>query len=123
VLWGFAGFIAFQLAPSVGLPIEVPGSAAADLQDRQIWWFATAIATTAGLWLLGYGKGWAQYAAAVVLILMPHVIGAPLPDAYYGPTPPELASLFASRALAVALIGWAILGLLAGYFWEKENKA
>ena len=121
-MWGLAGFAAFQLAPSIGLPIEVPGSAAADLQGRQIWWFGTVIATAAGLWLLGYGKGWALYAAAAVLILLPHLIGAPHPDAYQGPTPPELASLFASRALAVALVGWAILGSLAGYFWEKENK-
>jgi len=122
LLWGMAGFAALQLAPSFGLPIETPGSAAADLTARQIWWLGTAVSTAVGLWLLAYGKGWAFVAPAIALILLPHLIGAPHPDAYIGSAPPELASLFASRSLVVALLGWSILGLLAGYFWEKEAK-
>ena len=37
-----------------------------------------------------------------------------------GPVPPEIAALFASRALGIGLAAWALLGLLAGYFWQRE---
>lgn len=119
-IWGLAGFVAVQLAPAFGLPPELPGMAAGDLEARQIWWFATVAATAAGLWLAAFGRGWAAWGAAIILILAPHVIGAPHPEEMYGPTPPELASLFAARALGVGLAAWAALGLLAGYFWRRE---
>lgn len=121
LLWGLAGFAAFHLMPSFGLPIEVPGSAAADLSDRQIWWFGTAVATVIAALLIGYGTNLLHYGLAVLALVAPHIIGAPHPGEYYGPTPPELASLYASRALVTAMIGWSVLGLLAGNFWEKDH--
>ncbi|MCA8867106.1 MAG: CbtA family protein [Rhodobacteraceae bacterium] len=121
LLWGLAGFAAFHLMPSFGLPIEVPGSAAADLNDRQIWWFGTAVATVVAAWLIGYGTNPMHYGLAVLALAAPHILGAPHPGEYYGPTPPELASLYASRALVTAMIGWSVLGLLAGNFWEKDH--
>ncbi len=45
LLWGLAGYAVFCLAPSLGLPPELPGTAAADLVQRQYWWIATAAAT------------------------------------------------------------------------------
>jgi predicted cobalt transporter CbtA len=45
--FGAAGFAAVALAPSLGLPPEMPGNATADLSDRQQWW-AFAVAATAG---------------------------------------------------------------------------
>jgi cobalt transporter subunit CbtA len=119
LLWGLAGFIAVQFAPAAGLPPELPGTAAADVMPRQIWWLATAAATASGLWLIAYGAGWAQLALAVVLVLGPHVIGAPHADILVGTAPPELASLFASRALAVGMASWAILGVFTAYLWQK----
>src|SRR5215472_17299136 len=44
LLWGLAGFIAFTVAPGLGLPPEVPGVPAAPLGERQVWWAATAAA-------------------------------------------------------------------------------
>ena len=38
LLWGLAGYAVFCLAPSLGLPPELPGTAAADLVQRQYWW-------------------------------------------------------------------------------------
>lgn len=122
-LWGLAGFAVFQFAPAVGLPPELPGMAAADLQARQIWWLSCVVATGAGLWLLAVERGLATSVAGVVLLAAPHVIGAPHPHDFTGPTPPELASLFAGRTLGVGLASWALLGLLAGYFWVREGNA
>ena len=45
LLWGLAGFAALALAPAFGLPPELPGSVAADLLPRQVWWIGTVAAT------------------------------------------------------------------------------
>ncbi len=121
-VWGMAGFLAFQLAPALGAPPELPGSAAAEIDLRQIWWFGTVGATAAGLALVAFGRGWALRAVAAALLLAPHAIGAPHPEEFIGPAPPELASLFAARALGVGLVAWALLGLLAAYFWQREGR-
>ncbi len=120
IVWGIAGFVAAQLAPAIGLPPELPGSAASELVPRQIWWFATVAATAAGLGLIAFGSGWAHWGLAVLLLLAPHVIGAPQPVALAGVAPPELAGEFAARALGVGLAGWSVLGLVAGHFWSRE---
>lgn len=122
LVWGVAGFLTFQLAPAFGIPPELPGSAAAEIGPRQIWWFGTVGATAAGLALIAFGRGWAFPALAAVLILAPHLIGAPHPDEFIGPTPPELAGQFAARALGVGLASWALLGLLAAWFWQREGR-
>ncbi len=122
LLWGLAGFASVQFAPAVGLPPELPGSAAGDLDLRQLWWFGTAAATAAGLATIAFGRGWAMRGVAVLLILAPHVIGAPHPASFSGPAPPELASLFAVRALGVGLVAWVLLGLFAAHFWGREGR-
>ena len=121
LVWGLAGFVAVQLAPAAGLPPELPGSSAADLGLRQIWWFATVGATASGLALIAFAKGWPARAVAAALILAPHAVGAPHPEAFAGPAPPELAGMFAGRALGVGLAAWALLGLFAAHFWLREG--
>jgi len=120
VLWGAAGYIALQFAPAFSLPPEVPGVASADLDLRQYWWFATAAATAVALWLLAFGKTWPVWIVGGVLLFLPHIIGAPEPDAFLGTVPPELASLFASRSLGVGFVTWTLLGLFSGYFWNHK---
>ena len=51
-----AGFAVFMLAPSLGLPPELPGMPAAELGPRQVWWLLTAAATAAGLALLAFRR-------------------------------------------------------------------
>lgn len=117
-LWGIAGFAAFQLAPAMGLPPELPGTLAADLASRQIWWWFTAASTAGGLALLGYGRGVVMFAPAVVLLSVPHVIGAPQLDGFFGTVPPELAAGFAASVLGVGLATWTVMGALAGRLWS-----
>ncbi|WP_018633600.1 CbtA family protein [Neomegalonema perideroedes] len=122
LIWGVAGFAAVQLAPAFGLSPELPGMSAADVVQRQIWWLGTVAATAVGLWLIAFGKNWAFWGLAVALILAPQLIGAPHPDEFFGPTPPELAAQFAGRALGVGLAAWAFLGLAAGWLWSREPE-
>lgn len=121
LIWGIAGFISVQLAPAFGLPPELPGMAAADLTERQIWWFATVAATAIGLWLLAFGRNWAMWGAAIILIAAPQIIGAPQPESFTGPAPPELGAAFAARALGVGFAAWCVLGLLTATLWRAEE--
>lgn len=120
VLWGLAGFVALQLAPAMGLAPELPGSVAADLGARQIWWFGTVLATATGLALLVYGRGLVPAVIGGVLLAAPHVIGAPLPAGFHGVAPPDVAGEFSARVLGVGFVAWAVLGWLAGRLWAQN---
>ncbi|MBS0564258.1 MAG: CbtA family protein [Proteobacteria bacterium] len=123
LLWGLAGFAAFQMAPAMGLEPELPGTPAADLDARQIWWMGTAIATAAGLGLLAFGRSLLARAAGVLLLALPHVIGAPELDGFAGVTPPELASRFAARSLGIGLCVWVFMGAVLARFWTGKAEA
>src|SRR5947199_99021 len=79
LIWGAAGFVVFALAPAIGLPPELPGMEAAALVARQQWWFLTAAATAGGLGLIIFAKPAALRVVGIVLIVLPHLIGAPAP--------------------------------------------
>lgn len=122
ILWGVAGFYAFHMAPAFGIPPEPPGTYDADLLTRQIWWTSTVAASIVGLAAIAFGKNWAHWGVGIVLITLPHIIGAPDPDYIGGSVPPEIASRFVGVALASNLAGWTLLGLFAGYFWIQERS-
>ena len=122
IVWGLAGFGAAQLAPGFSLAPELPGVAAADLTMRQIWWFATVGMAAVGIWLVAFGRSWAAWAAAIALLLAPHLVGAPEPGTFTGPVPTELGTLFAARALGVGAAAWIALGCFAGFFWQREGE-
>ena len=121
LIWGIAGFIAVHFAPGFSLAPEVPGVAAADLQTRQIWWFATVDTAALGLWLVAFGRNWAIWGAAVILFLAPHVVGAPEPEVLTGPAPTEIGALFAARAFGVGLVAWVLLGFFTAAIWERSE--
>jgi cobalt transporter subunit CbtA len=123
LLWGLAGFASFQMAPALGLAPELPGTIAAELGARQVWWWATVAATAMAIGLLAYGRAVWMYGVAAALLAAPHVIGAPQPDAYFGVSPPELAASFAARVLGTGLVVWVCLGWFAGYFWARSEPA
>ena len=123
LLWGLAGFVAVHFAPGFSLAPEVPGVAAADVVARQIWWLATVATAGIAMWLIAFGRGWVAWGAAAVLLLAPHLIGAPEPDVFTGPVPTEIGAHFAARAYGVGMAAWVMLGCFAGYFWSREIQA
>jgi len=120
LLWGIAGFTAVHMAPGIGLAPELPGTPAADLELRQLWWVITVIATALALALFAYGRSALFVAIGLVLLIAPHLIGAPRLDGYSGLAPPELSGEYVARSLAVSMAIWAALGLAAGYFWNRD---
>jgi cobalt transporter subunit CbtA len=120
--FGAAGFAAVALAPALGLPPEIPGSGAAALEARQLWWVLTAVATAAGLAALLLTRSAALRVGGVVLIALPHILGAPHPEAYASTAPAELAGHFAAASLAVAAVFWALLGAASGAAHERLSR-
>ncbi len=123
ILWGLAGFCAVQLSPAIGLPPELPGTIAAELVPRQIWWLATVLATGLAIGLIAFTRSPILLLIAVVLLIAPHIVGAPQLDTYSGVAPPELSALFATRSLGVAAASWVSLGFLTAYFWTRTRNA
>lgn len=123
VLWGLAGFAAFYAAPSLGLPPELPGMTAADLEMRQVWWIATALFTAAGLGMLClHASPWVK-ALGVMAILAPQLMGAPQVEFAAGAVPAELAAQFAVSSLVTTALFWIVLGGASGYFYRRFADA
>lgn len=122
LLWGFAGFAVFTLAPSIGLPPEAPGVEGAALLDRQIWWLATVLATAAGLALVAYGRTPWLALGGVALIAAPHVVGAPIP-AQPAAIPHDLEHNFVVAVIVTGFVFWATLGTLAGVLRRRFADA
>lgn len=123
VIWGLAGFLCLQLAPAFGLPPELPGMPAADLGVRQAWWVATAIATGAGLLAIAKLRNWTGIALAAVLILAPHVWGAPAAPHEPSAVPAHLATAFAASSLFAGAVFWLIVGPLLGWLSERFARS
>lgn len=121
ILWGLAGFAAFTVAPTLGLPPELPGMMAADLGARQAWWAGTALATAASIALVVFPRRPWLKVVGLVLAVLPHAIGAP-----HGPiggvVPPELMARFAIASVVIAALFWVTLGGLVGTFYRRLGR-
>lgn len=121
ILWGLAGYLAFNIAPGFGLPPEIPGAAAAPLLGRQIWWVSTVIATSGGLAIIAFVPKPYVKALALVLIALPHVVGAPQPDSHEGLAPLELEQTFIYASLIANCAFWIALGALSGFIFNRNR--
>jgi cobalt transporter subunit CbtA len=123
LFWGFAGFAVFTLAPGLGLPPELPAMPAADLGARQVWWIATVVATGAGLALIAFSRSLPLAVLGVVLIVLPHVIGAPQPTSHDSPIPTELHRQFVVAVTVTNLVFWVAVGGIAGLVRARFMRA
>jgi cobalt transporter subunit CbtA len=122
MIWGLCGFAAFFVGPSLGLAPEVPGMAAADLMDRQIWWLGTVAATAGGLALVFFSGPIGLKAIGFALMALPHLIGAPGHEIQPGGVPAELAAQFAAATLVISGLFWLVLGALTGHFYQRFSN-
>ena len=112
-LWGAAGFVVFFAAPSLGLTPEIPGAEAANLQDRQGWWLTTVLLTGLGLGVIAFAQPILKM-AGIILLLIPHILGAPLPE-HHGFSHPDPAAVQQLTALADAFVQQTAIA--NGVFW------
>lgn len=124
--WGLAGYVCFFVAPGLGLPPEIPGAEAADLEGRQIWWLATVLLSASGLALLVFSP-LLMKTGGVLLLLLPHLIGAPQPEihGFIHPDPAVvqiLTTLWQQFIIQTSIANglfWLIIGGLTGLFSNR----
>ncbi len=126
LLWGAAGYLSVFVAPSLGLHPEIPGMQAAALESRQFWWTLTVALTAGGLALIAFVPTRFKL-GGLLLIAIPHLIGAPQIE---GPlfNHPDPAAIAALEALArdfiqaTALVNgayWLLIGALSGWLVQR----
>lgn len=119
LLWGLAGYMVFFVAPSLGLPPEVPGAEAAPLVDRQLWWLMTVIMTAGGLSFLIFARTGKVKILGAVMLGIPHLIGVPQPQVHASTAPVELVHAFIYATAIANAVFWLAFGGLMGFFYKK----
>lgn len=111
-------YLVVFVAPSLGLPPEIPGAAAAALESRQLWWLATVAMTAAGLGLLILARGWKR-GLGLPLLLAPYAwVPAPEGPLFSNPDPQAVVALtelhheFIWASGLTNLAFWLLAGLL-----------
>ena len=121
LLWGLAGYATFCLAPTMGLPPELPGTAAADLAQRQIWWVGTAASTAVGIALIVFAQHWLLKVLGVAIIAVPHIIGAPQPEVHSMLAPEALEAQFKIASQLTNAAFWLALGLISAWLFRRKS--
>jgi cobalt transporter subunit CbtA len=122
LLWGLAGFAVFTLAPGLGLPPELPGVPAAPLLSRQIWWLAAVLATAGGLALIAFRRSVPAAIAGVILLTLPHLIGAPELANIETNVPSSLTHQFVTAVTMTSLVFWTLLGGLTSAVFARFDR-
>ena len=121
LFWGLAGYATFVLAPTLGLPPELPGTAAADLALRQTWWIGTAASTAVGIALIVFGRNWLLKVLGIAILAVPHVIGAPQPEVHSMLAPEALEAQFKIASQLTNVAFWLALGLISAWLFRRNR--
>ena len=121
LLWGLAGYATFVLAPTLGLPPELPGTAAAELTLRQTWWIGTAASTAVGIALIVFGRSWLLKVLGVAILAVPHLIGAPQPQVHSMLAPEALETQFKIASQLTNVAFWLALGLISAWLFRRNR--
>jgi cobalt transporter subunit CbtA len=122
IAWGAAGYAVFFVSPALGLPPRLPGADAAPLLARELWWGLTALCTAAGLWLAVWQRNRALRLMGVVLLVVPHAIGAPQPQITASSIPADLERQFIFATFLANAVLWLALGTSTGYFLGTRRR-
>ena len=77
------------------------------------------VLTASGLFLLTSGKNWQPKLLGVVLLAVPHLVGAPQLLVHSSTAPIELAHAFIYATALANAVFWLALGGLMGFFYKK----
>ncbi len=130
LLWGAAGYLSVFVAPSFGLHPEIPGMQAAALESRQFWWTLTVALTAGGLAVIVFVPARFKL-GGLLLIAIPHLIGAPQTDGplFNHPDPAAIAALeglaqdFIQATALVNGAYWLLIGALSGWLVQRYVNA
>jgi cobalt transporter subunit CbtA len=122
IIWGLCGFLAIAVAPAAGLAPNPPAMPIAELMPRQIWWLGTVLASSVAIYLIATrSEPWAKL-AAVLLVALPHVIGAPVAADTTSLLPAHIGATFVANSIAAAAVFWCVLGYALGHLLDAYQK-
>ncbi|MFT5175441.1 MAG: cobalt transporter subunit CbtA [Gammaproteobacteria bacterium] len=121
-LWGLAGFVVFFANPGIGLHPEIPGAPSADLFDRQLWWTFAAICSAAAAAAIAWRRTLSTWGAAVALLVLPHLLGAPQPQVGADLAPQALAEQFIWASIFVNAVFWLTLGVSSALIFRSLSS-
>lgn len=126
LLVGAAGWFSLHLWPALGLPAELPGMQAADLAARQSWWLLAVVCAATACALAGLAQGHWRWLAAVALLTLPYLAGAPhVGDAFAKFAPEARAQMegleqqFGTITHVLAITQWVGIGLVGGLLFGR----
>ncbi|MDA9437430.1 CbtA family protein [Bradyrhizobium sp. CCBAU 51627] len=122
LLWGLAGFAVFTVAPGLGLPPELPGVPTAPLLSRQIWWLAAVLATAGGLAMIAFRRSVPAAMSGVILLTLPHLIGAPELANVDTNVPSSLTHQFVTAVTVTSLVFWTLLGGVTSAVFARFDR-
>ncbi len=129
LLVGGLCYLAVFVAPSLGLPPEIPGTAAAALESRQLWWLATVAMVAAGLGLLILARGWKR-GLGLPLLLVPYVwVPTYEGSLFANPDPQVVVALtelhheFIWASGLTNLVFWLLTGLLCAIALRGSSRS
>ncbi|SHH03094.1 cobalt transporter subunit CbtA [Kaistia soli DSM 19436] len=122
VLWGLGGFFAASLLPALGLAPELPGTAAAEIGSRQLWWLGTAGASAIALALVVFARFYLLKLLGVMIAIVPHVIGAPPPPTLEAAYPAALGAEFVVASLVASALLWSLAGLSSAWLYQRLSR-
>lgn len=131
-----AGLLSLDLWPALGLPAEIPGMDAAGLGARRTWWLLAAVsaalacASLAGIATKQLPRHW-RWLAALLLLALPFVVGAPQPSAdplagfsvQAQAQVRELEREFIWTTRWISLSFWISLGCVGGWVFGRWVKS
>lgn len=125
---GLCSYLAVFVAPAIGLPPEIPGTASAALMSRQLWWVIAVLSVAIGLGVLCLARRWKK-ALALPLFILPYAL-VPLHTGPLFENPDEtvVASLIALHrdfiwaSAMTNLFFWLSVGLLCALVLQRSYK-
>lgn len=119
VIAGGIGYLVFFALPSTGLSPELPGTLASALEHRQAWWIGTVLCSAVGFAIIFFNTNKVFRVCAFGLILLPHIIGAPVPDVHGGTAPLEMFNAYVKATFISNGIFWLILGAISVTLFQR----
>ena len=120
---GIVSYGIFFFLPSLGLHPELPGTVAASLNARQTWWIGTVVGSAIGFGLIFFNKNTIVKLIGLAIILLPHIIGAPMPLMHAGSAPYKMLESFEYGSFAINGVFWILLSFVTYTFNKKLNYA
>lgn len=118
-------YLAVFVAPSLGLPPEIPGASAAALESRQLWWVSTVVLAAVGLGQLTLARGWTRLLGLPLLVLPYAWVPAHEGPLFTHPDPEAVSALSALHLEFIWAAGfsnlafWLLAGLLCALVLKR----